>query len=135
SEPPSLPRDLPHDGAPRPEAREAAGPAFPGRGHRSRPLRHVGDGLPGPGHAPERDARAAGALAPADGLCPVNPRRLRPRVAARFAAIRSNDDVLRYRPARNLLGGEHLWLEKGLVPWQDLERLAASPAPGHREAG
>jgi alkylation response protein AidB-like acyl-CoA dehydrogenase len=65
---------------------------------------------------------AAGAVELADVFC----RMMRRRITARFAAIRSNDDVLKYKTARRILEGEHLWLEKGLVPWDDVERFAAS---------
>src|SRR5262245_27229474 len=68
------------------------------------------------------DASAANAEELADIFC----RMTRRRVAQRFAAIRSNDDVARYRTARRLLDGEHLWLERGLVPAEELERFAAS---------
>ena len=40
----------------------------------------------------------------------------------KLQAIRSNDDVRRYRTARRILEGEHLWLEAGLVPQPELSR-------------
>jgi hypothetical protein len=55
---------------------------------------------------------------------------MRRRIGERFAAIRSNDDVVKYKTARRILEGEHLWLEKGLVPWEDLEGFAAPAAAG-----
>ena len=75
-----------------------------------------------------RSLRAAGnpdavhAAELADVFC----RMMKRRIAQRFSAIRFNDDVVKYKTARRLLDGEHLWLEKGLVPWQDLEQVAAS---------
>ncbi|HLN59384.1 MAG TPA: acyl-CoA dehydrogenase family protein [Thermoanaerobaculia bacterium] len=70
--------------------------------------------------AKEPEARRAVELA--DIFC----RMMRRRIAERFAAIRSNDDVRKYRTARRLLEGEHLWLEEGLVPSGELERFAAT---------
>ena len=69
-----------------------------------------------------RDADAARAAELADIFC----RMMRRRIAQRFAAIRSNDDVRKYKTARRLLGGEHLWLERGLVPTDELEKFAAA---------
>jgi len=69
-----------------------------------------------------RDADAARAAELADVFCRITRR----RIAQRFAAIRSNDDVRKYRTARRLLAGEHLWLERGLVPTEDLEKFAAA---------
>jgi ABC-type uncharacterized transport system ATPase subunit len=68
----------------------------------------------------EPEARRAVELA--DVFC----RMMRRRIGERFAAIRSNDDVRKYRAARRLLDGEHLWLERGMVPVDDLEKLAAA---------
>src|SRR5262245_24228836 len=68
-----------------------------------------------------RSADAAHAAELADIFC----RMMRRRIGERFAAIRSNDDVAKYKTARRLLEGEHLWLEKGLVPVDGLEKLAA----------
>ena len=67
-----------------------------------------------------KDANAAHAVELADVFC----RGTRRRIAQRFAAIRSNDDVRKYTTARRLLAGEHVWLERGLVPMEDLEKLA-----------
>jgi hypothetical protein len=58
---------------------------------------------------------------------------MRRRIGQRFAAIRSNDDVRKYRTARRLLDGEHLWLERGLVPMDDLENLAATAAAAEQK--
>ena len=69
-----------------------------------------------------KDANAALAVELADVFC----RGTRRRIAQRFAAIRSNDDVRKYRTARRLLAGEHLWLERGLVPIEELEKFAAA---------
>ena len=71
-----------------------------------------------------KDANAARAVELADVFC----RGTRRRIAQRFAGIRSNDDVRKYKTARRLLAGEHLWLERGLVPMEDLERFAAAAA-------
>jgi hypothetical protein len=75
-----------------------------------------------------KDANAARAVELADVFC----RGTRRRIAQRFAGIRSNDDLRKYKTARRLLAGEHLWLERGLVPMEDLERFAAA-APGATE--
>ena len=51
---------------------------------------------------------------------------------ARFAAIRSNDDVAKYKTARRLLDGQHLWLERGLAgPLPSAPAIGAAPDPGH----
>ena len=75
------------------------------------------------------DADAAHAAELADLFC----RGMRRRISAHFAAIRSNDDLARYRTARRLLNGEHLWLERGLIPMEELEKFAAAPRAGSRE--
>ena len=59
----------------------------------------------------------------ADVFC----RTMRRRIALRFAGLRSNDDVMKYKTARRILDGDHLWLERGLVPSGELEKLAAAP--------
>jgi len=71
--------------------------------------------------APEADR----AVELADIFC----RMIRRRIAGNFRAIRSNDDVLKYRTARRILEGEHLWLERGMAPARALEELAARGAP------
>jgi alkylation response protein AidB-like acyl-CoA dehydrogenase len=71
-----------------------------------------------------RDADAARAAELADVFC----RMTRRRIAQRFAAIGSNDDVRKYKTARRLLAGEHLWLERGLVPTDELEKFASAAA-------
>ena len=60
----------------------------------------------------------------ADVFC----RMTRRRIDAAFAAIRSNDDVRKYRTARRFLEGEHKWLERGMTPMADLEEFAGQPA-------
>jgi hypothetical protein len=50
----------------------------------------------------------------------------RRRIESAFAAIRSNDDIRKYRTARRFLDGEHKWLERGMTPMADLEEFAAS---------
>ena len=78
-----------------------------------------------------RSDDARGAVELADVFCRVTRR----RIAANFAAMRSNDDVRKYKTARRILEGEHLWLERGLVPVAELEKFAAEretpgePAP------
>jgi alkylation response protein AidB-like acyl-CoA dehydrogenase len=59
-------------------------------------------------------------------------RTTRRRVAALFSALRSNDDVAKYRTARRILDGEHQWLESGLVAFDPVRELAAELLP--REA-
>ena len=61
-------------------------------------------------------AQATGATELADVFC----RDTRRRIARHFAAIRSNDDVAKYKTARRLLDGEFAWLEDGLVPLRRL---------------
>lgn len=65
---------------------------------------------------------AVHALELADIFC----RMTRRRIAQHFRNIRSNDDIAKYATARRVLAGEHLWLEKGLAPAAELERLAAA---------
>ncbi len=55
----------------------------------------------------------------ADVFC----RMTRRRIAGFFRDLRSNDDVLKYRTARRVLEGEHVWLESGLVPAEAMERF------------
>ncbi len=50
----------------------------------------------------------------------------RRRVADHFRHARSNDDKKRYKVARTILDGEHLWLEKDLL---ELRTLTADRAP------
>ncbi len=69
---------------------------------------------------------AARAAELADIFC----RMMRRRIAQHFHAIRSNDDVRKYQTARRVLAGEHLWLERGLAPFADLEKLAEAEPPG-----
>jgi alkylation response protein AidB-like acyl-CoA dehydrogenase len=59
-------------------------------------------------------------------LADVFARMMRRRIAQHFRDIRSNDDVRKYRTARRILEGSHLWLEDGLTPTSELEKLAAS---------
>ncbi|HZI65377.1 MAG TPA: acyl-CoA dehydrogenase family protein, partial [Thermoanaerobaculia bacterium] len=67
---------------------------------------------------------AKSALELADVFC----RMTRRRIESAFAAIRSNDDVRKYRTARRLLDGEHKWLERGMTPMSELEEFAARRA-------
>jgi len=73
-------------------------------------------------------AEAPRAVELADLFC----RNLRQRIAQRFNAIRSNDDVAKSATARRILAGEHKWLERGLAPAdgrRDLAALARSGLP------
>jgi alkylation response protein AidB-like acyl-CoA dehydrogenase len=60
-------------------------------------------------------------------LADIFSRMMRRRIAQHFRDIRSNDDVRKYRTARRILEGSHRWMEDGLVPGEELEKLAASP--------
>src|SRR6185295_11190398 len=70
-----------------------------------------------------RDPEAGRAAELADVFC----RGMRRRIARRFAEIRSNDDVVKYRTARRILEGKHLWLEQGLVGAADAEPPVPAP--------
>ncbi len=65
--------------------------------------------------AEERDDRSPITLA--DTFC----RGARRRIAASFRGVFGNDDARNYRVAQQVLGGEHLWLENGIL-------LAPSPS-------
>jgi hypothetical protein len=67
-----------------------------------------------------RAPEAKSAVELADLLC----RMMHRRIAASFDAIRSNDDVRKYRVARRFLDGQYRWLERGLTPMLELETLA-----------
>jgi hypothetical protein len=56
-------------------------------------------------------ATGAHAVALADLFC----RQARGRVKAKFGGLWRNEDVHTYQRAQEVLKGEHLWLEKGLV--------------------
>ena len=60
-------------------------------------------------HSPGTDA--AGGVEMADLFC----RQARRRVEDSFRSLFRNDDVRTYRVAQQVLAGEHLWLEQGLV--------------------
>jgi hypothetical protein len=70
-----------------------------------------------------RAPEAKSAVELADLFC----RMMRRRIAASFHAIRSNDDVRKYKTARRLLDGQYRWLERGLTPMAGFEELAARP--------
>ena len=70
-----------------------------------------------------RKPEAASAVELADVFC----RMMRRRIHDAFAAIRSNDDVRKYRTARRVLDGQHQWLERGLAPMAGFEELASRP--------
>jgi hypothetical protein len=69
-----------------------------------------------------KSPEAKSAVELADVFC----RMTRRRIESAFAAIRSNDDIRKYRTARRFLDGEHKWLERGMTPMADLEEFAAS---------
>jgi alkylation response protein AidB-like acyl-CoA dehydrogenase len=71
-----------------------------------------------------RAPEAASAVELADMFC----RMTRRRIESAFAAIRSNDDVRKYRTARRFLDGEHKWLERGMAPMAGFEELAVRSA-------
>ncbi len=71
-----------------------------------------------------RHAHASDAVELAD----VFARMMRRRIAAHFHDIRANDDVRKYKTARRVLDGSHLWLEEGLAPTGELEKMAAALA-------
>jgi alkylation response protein AidB-like acyl-CoA dehydrogenase len=76
-------------------------------------------------------SRAGAAEAPqAAELADIFCRTTRRRIAAHFRAVRGNDDVAKYRAARRLLEGEHLWLERGMTPMAMAAELAAEAVPG-----
>jgi len=68
-----------------------------------------------------RKPEAASAVELADVFC----RMMRRRISVAFDAVRSNDDVRKYRTARRVLDGQHQWLERGITPMTGLEELAA----------
>lgn len=79
-------------------------------------------------------ARAGAVEAPQAGeLADVFCRGLRRRIGEHFRAIRSNDDLAKYRVARHLLEGEFAWLEAGLTP-QELAGAGEKGQPGREVA-
>lgn len=64
------------------------------------------------------DEAGARAVELADVFC----RMMRRRIASNFHAMRSNDDVRKYRTARRILDGDYLWLESGLADAPELAR-------------
>jgi hypothetical protein len=74
---------------------------------------------------PERSAEARGAVELTDVFC----RTVRRRIAEHFRAIRSNDDVAKYRTARHLLDGEFAWLERGLTALEGAAEAPVESAP------
>ncbi len=69
-------------------------------------------------------AEGRGAVELADVFC----RMMRRRIRQHFHAMRTNDDVRKYRTARRVLDGDHAWLESGLVPAAELLKKHP-PAP------
>jgi hypothetical protein len=73
---------------------------------------------------------AGGAVELADTFA----RMMRRRIAGHFRAIRSNDDVARYKTARRVLDGEFAFLEEGLAQAAELDLRAGAPlAAGEHE--
>jgi hypothetical protein len=71
-------------------------------------------------------ADAASAADLADLFC----RGARRKIAAKFGAISSNDDVSKYAAARRLLDGKYAWLETDLAgPLPSAPAAPAVPAP------
>ena len=74
--------------------------------------------------------RSGAAEAPrAEELADVFCRAIRRRIAERFRATRSNDDVANYATAIRVLEGEHRWLEAGLTPAEDAPAEAPAGEP------
>jgi alkylation response protein AidB-like acyl-CoA dehydrogenase len=72
---------------------------------------------------------ATSPLAPADLFC----RQARRRIEERFRALFRNDDARAYRLAQQVLRGEHLWLEQGIIEAVCARAEAARPVfPGAR---
>ncbi|HEV2064040.1 MAG TPA: acyl-CoA dehydrogenase family protein [Thermoanaerobaculia bacterium] len=59
-------------------------------------------------------------------------RMMRRRIADHFRAIRSNDDVAKYKTARRVLDGEFVFLEAGLAQAAELDERPA-PVPAKQE--
>ena len=51
----------------------------------------------------------------------------RHRIAVHFRGVRRNDDVHRYKVARSILDGDHLWLEAGLLELQEMQDSPRQP--------
>jgi len=73
----------------------------------------------------EKRPEAAEAAALADLFC----RTARRRVARLFEDLWSNDDVLKYRAALDVLDGRHAWLERGILGLQGAMGRQSQPAP------
>ena len=56
-------------------------------------------------------------------------RMMRRRIAEHFRGMRRNDDARKYRTARRILDGDHMWLEAGLVPAEELEKMHPPEPP------
>ena len=65
-------------------------------------------------------------------LAGVFARMMRRRISDHFRAIRSNDDVAKYKTARRVLEGEFAFLEEGLAQAAELDRRPAA-VPDRRE--
>jgi len=74
---------------------------------------------------------SARALELADLFCLL----ARRRVADLFRGMRSNDDVAMYRTARQILDGDYVWLEEGIVGLQDIGLPDPEPVAGGAETG
>ena len=73
---------------------------------------------------------ASGAQELADVFC----RMMRRRIREHFRAMRTNDDVRKYKTARRVLDGQHAWLEDGLVSSEELHRVHPPVPQTHAEA-
>jgi hypothetical protein len=75
--------------------------------------------------AAEKTPEAAEAAELADLFC----RTARRRVARLFEDLWSNDDVLKYRAALDVLGGRHAWMERGILGLEGAMERERHPAP------
>jgi hypothetical protein len=73
----------------------------------------------------EKRPEAAEAADLADLFC----RTARRRVERLFEDLWSNDDVLKYRAALDVLGGRHAWLERGILGLEGAMGRQSQPSP------
>src|SRR6185436_12371573 len=78
--------------------------------------------------ASEKRPEAAEAAELTDLFC----RTARRRVARLFEDLWSNDDVLKYRAALDVLGGRYAWLERGILGFEGAMGRQCQPAPAER---
>ena len=81
-------------------------------------------------HGMRRDGKAEAGQA--IELADTFSRMMRRRIADHFRAIRSNDDLSKYKTARRVLDGEFAFLEAGLAQAAELD-LRPAPAPAKQE--